>query len=105
MSGEQSQVVFNIHAFTNIGENIHVVGNIPELGNWDPNESTEAFHTPEYPYWFLPVSVPTKSTFEYKFIKKDANGQVVWESGVNRIFTSPTKTNGVLFTPVHYWNY
>lgn len=105
LSGEQSQVVFNVHAYTNLGENIHVVGNIPELGNWDPNKSTEAFHTPEYPYWFLPVSVPINTTFEYKFIKKNTNGEVIWESGVNRVFTSPSKVTGVSYTPVYYWNY
>ena len=30
-----SFVIFRIHYKTNFGENLYVIGNIPELGSWD----------------------------------------------------------------------
>ena len=35
MSSFGSFVIFRIHYKTNIGENLYVSGNIPELGSWD----------------------------------------------------------------------
>ncbi|MED4014466.1 alpha-amylase family glycosyl hydrolase [Sutcliffiella cohnii] len=105
LSGDQAQIVFNINENTNYGETIHIVGNVPELGSWDPDKSTEALLNPEHPYWFLPVSLPINRTIEYKFIKKNAQGVVTWESGNNRMINTPTETNGVSFTPVLYWRH
>lgn len=101
LSGEQAQIVFNINEETEYGENIHIVGNIAELGNWDPSEAPEAFLNPEYPYWFLPISVPTNETIEFKFIKVDENGNVTWESGENRIVDTPEESTGVIHTEVY----
>jgi len=101
LSGDQVQVIFKVNANTVFGENVHIVGSLPELGSWDPAKSTEAMMTPNYPEWFLPVSVPAGTTFEFKFIKKDANGNVVWESGGNRIFTSTSSPSGAVDTPVY----
>lgn len=41
LSGDQNQVIFHVQAETNYDENIYIVGNIPELGNWDPDNCTE----------------------------------------------------------------
>ncbi|MGV8153985.1 MAG: carbohydrate-binding module family 20 domain-containing protein [Alkaliphilus sp.] len=103
LSGDQVQTIFHVSANTNLGENIHIVGSIPELGNWDTNKCTEVMLNPNYPEWFLPVSVPANTTFEYKYIKKDVSGAVIWESGVNRVFTSTSDTQGTSDTPLQYW--
>lgn len=104
LSGDQVQVIFHVNATTNWGENIYVVGNIPELGSWDPNQSSEAMLNPNYPEWFLPVSVPKGATFEFKFIKKDNNGNVIWESRSNRVFTAPNSSTGTIDTPLYFWD-
>lgn len=101
LSGPQVQVIFHVNATTNWGENIYVVGSIHELGNWDPAKAYMAFHNPNYPEWFLPVSVPANTTFEFKFIKKDQSGNVIWEAGPNRVFTSPA--SGTADTPLYHW--
>lgn len=103
LSGDQNQVIFHVNAQTNYGENIYVVGSIPELGSWDPSKSTEAMHCPAYPEWYLPVSVPAGTTFEFKFIKKDGNGNVTWESSSNRVFTSDSTSTGVADTSTYTW--
>ena len=103
LSGDQNQIIFHVSAQTNYGENIYIVGNIPELGSWDPNHCTEAMLNPNYPEWFLPVSVPAGTTIEFKFIKKDAQGNVIWEGGENRTITSSADASGVVDTPVYFW--
>lgn len=103
LSGDQNQIIFHVQANTAMGENIYIVGNIPELGSWDPDNCTEAMLNPNYPEWFLPVSVPAGTQIEFKFIKKDANGTVTWESGENRVITSSSSSAGSIDTEVYTW--
>lgn len=103
LSGDPNQVIFHVNAETVYGETIHIVGSIPELGNWDTDKCTEAMMCPNYPEWFLHVSVPAGTTFSFKFIKKDANGNVTWESNENRVFTSSNSVTGTADTPVYTW--
>lgn len=103
LSGDQVQVIFKVNASTSMGQNVYVVGSIPELGSWDPAKASEVMMNPNYPQWFLPISVPKATQFEFKFIKKDANGNVVWEGGSNRVFTSPSSSTGTVDTSVYTW--
>lgn len=103
LSGDQNQIVFHVSANTQYGENIYIVGNIPELGNWNPDNCTEAMLNPNYPEWFLSVSVPVGTTIEFKFIKKDSSGNIIWESGNNRTITSSSDSCGVVDTEVYTW--
>ena len=103
LSGDQNQIIFHVQANIAMGENIYIVGNIPELGSWDPDNCTEAMLNPNYPEWFLPVSVPAGTQIEFKFIKKDANGTVTWESGENRVITSSSSSAGSIDTEVYTW--
>lgn len=68
-----------------------------------PANSSEAMLNPNYPEWFLAVSVPANTTFEFKFIKKDSAGNVIWESGTNRVFTSSSDPNGTQDSPLYSW--
>ena len=103
LSGDQNQVIFHVKAETSYGENIYIVGNVPELGSWNPDKCTEALLNPNYPEWFLPVSVPAGTEIQFKFIKKDANGTVTWESGDNRVITSSSLSAGTVDTEVYTW--
>jgi hypothetical protein len=103
LSDDQVQVIFKVNASTVLGQNVHVVGNIPELGNWDPAKASEAMLNPNYPEWFLPVGVPKNTSFQFKFIKKDGSGSVTWEGGSNRSSTSPSSSTGTADTPVYTW--
>lgn len=103
LGGDQVQVIFHINKSTVSGQNVYVVGSIPELGSWDAARSSEAFLNPNYPEWFLPVSVPAGSTFQFKFIIKDAAGNVTWEGGANRSYTAPATVTATADTPVYTW--
>jgi glycosidase len=102
LSDDQVQVIFHVTASTVFGENVYVVGNIPELGNWDPAKSTEAMVNPNYPDWFLPVSVPRGTSFQFKFVKKNGS-TVTWEGGSNRSFTSSSSSTGTSDTANLTW--
>ena len=103
LSGDQVQVNFKVNAGTVLGESVYVVGSIPELGSWDPAKASESMMNPNYPEWFLPVSVPKATQFQFKFIKKDSNGNVTWEGGSNRVYTSPSSSTGTADTALYYW--
>ncbi|WP_091481250.1 alpha-amylase family glycosyl hydrolase [Gracilibacillus orientalis] len=86
-------------ASTNYGEDIYVVGNTQELGNWDTDKAIGPFFNQvmySYPTWYYDVSVPADYPLEYKFIKKDTEGNVIWESGTNHTYTVPSEGTDVI---------
>ncbi|HZH18502.1 MAG TPA: carbohydrate binding domain-containing protein [Archangium sp.] len=81
-------VTFNETASTVVGQNIYVVGSIAALGSWS-TASAILLSPDNYPTWRVALSLPGSTSFEYKYIKKDGNGNVTWESGTNRTATTP----------------
>lgn len=91
-----SQVAYRFivnNATTSWGENVYLVGSVYELGNWEPlaaigpmYNSTASIAT--YPSWFFDVSVPANTTIQFKFVKIDGSGNIVWEGGTNHIVTT-----------------
>ncbi|MDX3071504.1 carbohydrate-binding module family 20 domain-containing protein [Streptomyces sp. MI02-7b] len=79
---------FSVNATTVWGQNVYVVGSNAALGNWN-TAAAPLLSSAAYPVWKLDVSMGAGTSFEYKYIKKDANGTVTWESGANRTATVP----------------
>jgi len=81
---------------TNTGDYIFVTGNTVELGNWGTTFQTAIgpMLDPNYPNWFLNVSLPAGQTVQFKFIDIQSNGNVVWENGSNHSYTVPTSGTG-----------
>ncbi|KAI0360779.1 glycoside hydrolase [Trametes cingulata] len=98
-SGGSGTVTINFAetATTTFGENIFVVGSIPQLGSWNPDNAI-ALSAVSYPTWTVSVSVPAGTSFEYKFIRKETDGSVVWESDPNRSDTAPTSGSQTITT-------
>lgn len=72
------------NAHTVWGQNIYVVGDLPELGSWDTNRAVKM--TPcNYPSWCTTIQLPTNTPIQFKFIRRDP---LTWESGNNRTFTT-----------------
>jgi len=84
----QVSVIFSETATTTLGENIFVVGSVPQLGNWDPSNAIP-LDPVHYPVWGATVYLPPNTVFQYKFIRKETNGNIVWESDPNREDTTP----------------
>ncbi|KAI0067436.1 glycoside hydrolase [Artomyces pyxidatus] len=83
-------VTFSEKATTVFGENIFVTGSLPQLGSWNPN-SAIPLSSADYPTWKATISLPSKTAFQYKFIRKNGtNDQVAWEADPNRANTTPS---------------
>jgi len=79
---------FAVNATTAGGQNIYVVGSTTTLGGWDTSKAL-LLSSAGYPVWKLDVTMAAGTSFEYKYIRKDAAGAVTWESGANRTATVP----------------
>ncbi len=51
-----------------------------------------------YPVWSATVTLPANTAVEYKFIKKNSDGSITWESGANRTLTTGTSAITVTAT-------
>jgi alpha-amylase len=86
-----TSVTFNETATTTTGTNVYMVGSIAALGGWDTSAAIP-LSSASYPTWSRLVIVPQSTSFEYKYIKKDASGNVTWESGSNRTYSTGTSS-------------
>lgn len=86
--GDETVVVtFAETAETVFGENIFLAGSLPQLGSWDPNTAI-ALSSADYPVWKVTMDLPASTAFEFKFIRKETDGSIVWESDPNRQATT-----------------
>ncbi|MGW6982538.1 carbohydrate-binding module family 20 domain-containing protein [Streptomyces sp. NPDC054932] len=83
-----SGATFAVGATTVPGQNIYVTGDRAELGGWNTGGALK-LDPAAYPVWKLDVTLPAGTAFSYKYIRKDAAGNVTWESGANRTATVP----------------
>ncbi len=83
------------NATTVWGQNVYLVGSVAELGNWDANSAVGPLDASNYPTWNLhDFYLPPSTAIQYKYIKKDGSGNVVWESGSNHSYTTPASGTG-----------
>ncbi|KAJ8089118.1 hypothetical protein PM082_014366 [Marasmius tenuissimus] len=88
-------VTFIETATTTFGENIFLAGSIAQLGTWAP-ASALPLSSANYPQWSVTVNLPANTKFEYKFIRKQADGSVSWESDPNRQATVAASGSQIL---------
>lgn len=77
------------NAYTSGDQKVYITGNIPELGNWNCSNAAGPGSSNNQSTWVLSILLPAGETFEYKAIKMDSKGYVIWESGSNRSYTVP----------------
>ncbi|MCX4761460.1 alpha-amylase family glycosyl hydrolase [Streptomyces sp. NBC_01275] len=93
-SASATDVTFNVTATTTLGTDVYVVGSLASLGSWNTADAIP-LSSAAYPTWSKLAIVPRSTSFEYKFIKKDGSGNVTWESGTNRSYTTGTSSGYV----------
>lgn len=75
---------FNIHYHTSYGQQIYVIGNIKELGNWNENKAIPLVFS-KNGNWNRKIELKTDTeNLEYKYFLKDEFGGTIWEWGNNR---------------------
>lgn len=83
---------FIVQRKVSYGRGLYLVGNLPELGNWNPDFAVKLFWV-EGDHWTQTVTVKLPSNQEtkvqYKFIETDyariKKTDLVWEEGPNRL--------------------
>ncbi|KAI0246821.1 glycoside hydrolase [Lactifluus subvellereus] len=88
-TAQQIPIMFSESATTTPGENIFVVGSLPQLGTWNSSNAIP-LDPVHYPVWGATVYLPPHTTFEFRFIRKESDGNIVWESNPNRQDTTPS---------------
>ncbi len=73
---------------TSVGDEVYLVGSIPQLGNWAPSSAAHLSGT-AYPVWKGTIAVPAGTTFQYKYVIVKSSGAYTWESIGNRTATVP----------------
>lgn len=77
-SVEAESTLIDVFAETEFGEEIYLVGNIPELGGWDPTKAIGPLDPVAYPTWEIQLKLPANTWFEYQWIKKRNNRILEW---------------------------
>lgn len=67
------------------GEQFLIVGDDPMFGLWDP-ESAVPLNWSEGHLWTVELDIPVGKSIQFKFILKDASGEIVWQPGADRVF-------------------
>ncbi len=81
----QVAATYTVQAETAWGQNVFVVGNVAELGSWNPaNAVPLTTGAGTYPRWSGNGTLPANTTVEYKFVIKQDGQPVIWETGANR---------------------
>jgi glycosidase len=81
---------------TNFGDEIFLTGDTIELSQWNTtwDGAIGPMLAPNYPNWFLDVSLPAGKTVQFKFLKIKKDGTVTWESGDNHRYIVPSSGTG-----------
>ena len=77
-----SRVSFYVKYETKFGESVFLVGNIEELGSWEPSKAIALSTSPEhYPIWKSTTDLicPVGMEIVYKYLVKDKDSNCHWE--------------------------
>ncbi|MCB1056522.1 MAG: hypothetical protein KDD11_13550, partial [Acidobacteria bacterium] len=91
---QPTRVDFTVYGYsTSPGQDIYVVGNVAELGNWDPAKAVKLNYVSSN-QWSGPVFFNTSkgSSIQYKYIVRSSSG-TTWEGGSNRSYSVPSSGN------------
>jgi alpha-amylase len=85
-------VSFNVtYSGTVSGQDVYVLGSTAQLGAWNTANAIKLSGA-AYPVWKGTLNLTSGTSVQYKYIRKDAAGNVLYEGGANRTFT-PTGTS------------
>jgi alpha-amylase len=83
---------------TQVGQEIHVVGNVDELSNWDWGKGGLQLATTAttFPTWKGSRTFPQGAQIEFKAVVMEDLNLVRWEAGLNHVFQVPKASTGAV---------
>ena len=88
-AGATVQANITLHVTADPGQSLFIVGAAPVIGSWDPANAVPLTQA-DAGTWTGTVNLPGSAVVEFKYIRKDAAGTVVWESDPNRTVSTPS---------------
>ncbi|MFH9657727.1 CBM20 domain-containing protein [Streptomyces sp. NPDC017248] len=87
----QATAAFHATASTTWGQTLYVSGDLADLGAWDPAKALPlTTDSASYPLWSGAHRLPSGTAVQYKYLKKNPDGTVIWENGDNHTVTTPS---------------
>jgi len=86
-------VTFKELVTTAYGDSVYLVGSISQLGNWSPANGvalSASQYTSSNPLWSATVTLPAGTSFQYKYVRINGDGNTVWEADPNHSYTVPS---------------
>lgn len=99
-------VSFNLIASTHWKESISITGSIDKLGSWNTSEAIPLRadkYTSACRLWYTEIELPSGLSFEYKYIRVEADDKLIWENDPNRSYSVPAKCDIVEATKRDTW--
>ena len=97
------KITFSIKYNTVYGEEIGILGSIPQLGNW--SEDRVMYLKWSNGIWTGTINYDDyMKDFEYKFVLIENKKVSIWESGNNNKFVLSSLINEIRFKPRGYFN-
>ena len=85
-------VAFNVnYSGTVTGQDVYVLGSTAQLGAWNTANAIKLSGA-AFPVWKGTINLTSGTSVDFKYIRKDAAGNVLYEGGSNRTFV-PTGTS------------
>mmetsp|Transcript_13675 Transcript_13675/g.21431 ORF Transcript_13675/g.21431 Transcript_13675/m.21431 type:complete len:111 (+) Transcript_13675:301-633(+) len=85
MNSMKFTLTLKVHYKTEIGQQVAIVGNIDELGNWNDHTRCKLRWTEGHVWESDNLDIQTKSYFLYKYVILEDGKIKQWERGANRI--------------------
>ncbi|WP_317196104.1 alpha-amylase domain-containing protein [Hymenobacter siberiensis] len=86
-TGGTTAVAFNVtYSGTVSGQDVYVLGSTAQLGAWNTANAIKLSGA-AYPVWKGTINLTSGTSVSFKYIRKDAAGNVLYEGGANRTFT------------------
>lgn len=86
-TGGTTAVAFNVtYSGTVSGQDVYVLGSTAQLGAWNTANAIKLSGA-AYPVWKGTINLTSGTAVSFKYIRKDAAGNVLYEGGADRTFT------------------
>jgi len=86
----QVSLTFSVeHGGTQWGDDVLLVGDLPELGGWDAAKGVE-LSAADWPIWRGKLTLTAGVRVEYKLVTRHQDGSLDWGAGENRRLRVPT---------------
>lgn len=79
------------------GQNLYIVGNTAQLGSWNTANAIQLSGA-AYPNWTVTVNLTSGTNVLYKYFRKDASGNILWEGDPNNSLTPSGTSQSVTDT-------